>query len=126
MLEDGAVRWSLSLITISEKKSLKWLSEQEGLAAPARRFDAWLTLHHVAHAPFLLLDRNSEGSHFAVEMGALEAERFGGAGDLAVALVEFLEDEVALVGIASFGQGGRVFGASALAVAARIAGDQGG
>lgn len=59
----------------------------------------------------LFLDGDAEGAHFAVEVGAFEAEGFGGAGDVAVALVELLEDEVAFVGFAGFEQGGELFAA---------------
>ena len=70
----------------------------------------------------LLLDADAEGFHFAVEVAAFEAKGFGGAGDVAVALVELLEDEVALVGFAGFDESGEVFGAGALAVAVGFAG----
>ena len=39
-------------------------------------------------------------------MGAFEAEGLGGAGDVAVELVDFFEDVVALVGFAGLDEGG--------------------
>ena len=70
----------------------------------------------------LFLDADAEGFHFAVEVGAFEAEGFGGAADVAVALVELLQDVVALVGFAGFEQGGELFALGCLqAVTGRVA-----
>src|SRR5689334_8012739 len=48
----------------------------------------------------LFFDWNAEGLHFAVEMRALQAKDFGGAADVAMVLVEGLEDVIAFVGSA--------------------------
>ena len=45
-------------------------------------------LFHIP-SPVLLFCGDSEGLHFAVEMTALEAEGFGGAGYVAVVFIEF-------------------------------------
>ncbi len=58
----------------------------------------------------LLLDAYAEGFHLAVEVGAFEAQGFGGAGDVAVVLVDFFEDVVAFVGFAGFDEGGALVG----------------
>ncbi len=58
---------------------------------------------------WLLAGADAEGFHFAVEVGAFEAEGLGGAGDVAHAAVEFFEDVVALVGFASLQEGGELF-----------------
>ena len=65
----------------------------------------------------LVVGGDAEGFHLAVEVGAFEAEGFGGAGDVAVAAVEFFEDVVALVGFAGLQEGGELF-ARAVAVRA--------
>ena len=70
----------------------------------------------------LFLDGDAEGFHFSVEVGALETEGLGGAGDVAVALVQFLEDVVALVGFAGLEEGGEFFAAGGLAVTDRRGG----
>ncbi len=58
---------------------------------------------------WLLAGADAEGFHFAVEVGAFEAEGLGGPGDVAHAAVEFFEDVVALVGFASLQEGGELF-----------------
>jgi hypothetical protein len=52
---------------------------------------------------------DAEGFHFAVEVGAFEAEGFGGAAYVAVSAIEFFQDVVALVGFAGGLQGGELF-----------------
>src|SRR5215469_4469173 len=59
----------------------------------------------------LLAQVDAEGFHFAVEVGAFEAEGFGGAGDVAVGAVELFEDVVALVGFAGGLKSGELFAA---------------
>src|SRR5215472_15756176 len=61
----------------------------------------------------LFAEMDAEGFHFAVEVGAFEAEGFGGAADVAVGAVEFFEDVVALVGFASGLEAGELFAAGA-------------
>ncbi len=53
-------------------------------------------------------------------MAAFEAEAFGGAAYVAVTLVDFLEDVVALVGFAGFEEGGELFAAGGLGGVARV------
>src|SRR5450755_2057330 len=55
---------------------------------------------------FLFLRSDSESFHLAIEMAALEAEHFGGAGHVAVILVEGFEDVVALVSVTGLMQRG--------------------
>ena len=62
---------------------------------------------------FLLAEVDAEGFHFAVEVGAFEAQGFGGARDVAVGAVEFFQDVVALVGFAGGLEGGELFAAGA-------------
>src|ERR1035441_3156269 len=61
----------------------------------------------------LFLHRDAEGAHLAVEVGAFEAERFGRAADVAVALVQLLQDVIALVRLAGFLQRGELLAARA-------------
>ena len=50
----------------------------------------------------LFLRPDPQRLHFAIEVAALQAEQFGGAGDVAVGLFELLEDVLALGGFADF------------------------
>src|SRR5690348_8984102 len=53
----------------------------------------------------LLFYRNPQRFHLAVEVAALQTQNLGGAAHVAVVLIQFLEDVVALVGGASLVQG---------------------
>jgi len=48
----------------------------------------------------LLTHADAEGLHFAIKMAAFEAEELRGVADIAARLLDFLEDVLALVGIA--------------------------
>ena len=54
---------------------------------------------------------DAEGFHFAVEVGAFEAEGFGGAADVAMGAVQLFQNVVALVGFAGGLEGGELFAA---------------
>ena len=45
-----------------------------------------------------LLGHNPQSLHLSIEVAALQAQRFGGAGDVAAGLFEFLEDVLAFLG----------------------------
>jgi len=50
---------------------------------------------------FLLPHRNPQRFHFPVEVAALQPEQFGGAAHVIAGFLDLLEDELALVGVAS-------------------------
>lgn len=52
----------------------------------------------------LIRGGDAEGFHFAVEVGAFEAEGGGGLGHVPAVFLELAEDEFAFVGTASFVQ----------------------
>src|SRR5450755_2625067 len=84
-----------------------------GVIHPSRR-----TRRMVHAATRLLLGRDPQRLHLPIKMAALQAQHFGGAGYVAVVLVEGFEDVVALVGVAGLMQGGELaLGGAAAAVA---------
>ncbi len=48
----------------------------------------------------LFLDADAEGFHLAIEVAALKSETFCSAADVAVELIQFFQDVIALVGFA--------------------------
>ena len=52
--------------------------------------------------PSLPARGDSEGFHFPVKMAALQAEGFGGAGDVALVFLQLAQDIIALVSGAGF------------------------
>ena len=53
---------------------------------------------------------DSQGFHLAVQVAALEAQQFGGAGDVAVGLFEGLQDVITLLRLAEFQQAAETVG----------------
>src|SRR5438270_12849684 len=56
----------------------------------------------------LLFRRDSQSLHLPVKVAALQAQHLGGAADVAMVLVERLEDVVALIGVARLVQRGEL------------------
>src|ERR1700751_4047640 len=57
----------------------------------------------------LLFNRDAESFHLPVEVAAFEAEAFGRSADIAMELVQFFQDVVALVGFAGLQERGELF-----------------
>src|SRR5215213_1907425 len=72
----------------------------------------------LAGAGALLADVDAEGLHASVEVAAIHAHQFGGAGDVALGLGYLRADEVALVRLAGVAEGGEARGGGGRLLAA--------
>src|ERR1700737_985129 len=81
-----------------------------------------LTGKRLEQAAGLFLHRNSKRLHLPVQLTSFQAQHLGGAADVAVVVIKFLEDIVALVGGAGLVQRGEF---ACDGTAAAVAGGQG-